>query len=68
MEGTLKSNEENTDDTVEDKTENSEDSEVDHDVLIVVEGLGSVYAECTQRLVNIQFEVTCLLIFITALN
>ena len=32
MEGTLKSNEENTGDTVEGKTENSEDSEVSHDV------------------------------------
>ena len=42
MDETLKSSEEKTGDTVEDKAENSEDSEVGHVVLIVLrlEGVG----------------------------
>jgi len=46
MEGTLKSNEENTGDTVEDKTENSEDSEVSHGVLILLRLEGAVIWPC----------------------
>ena len=42
MDEALKSNEENKGDTVEEKTENSEDMEVGHGVLIVLrlEGVG----------------------------
>lgn len=61
MEETLNSNEESTGDTVENKTEKSEDSEVSHGVLILLRLEGWGICPCRLNSKKFLLNSTCLL-------